>query len=1006
VILSTLFSLILTAQVPLPAFNPTLDWETIETEHFLIHYDSQISEGAERLSQRVEPIYRKLTANFQWEPSSKTHLVLCDFTDDSNGLSTPLPYNTIYLYAAPPTDGSALDYYDDWLKTLITHEFTHTVHLDMARGINKIPRATLGRVWIPNGLEQQWAIEGLAMFEETHETTKGRGRSPYIKMFLRAASKENKFMNIDRATYWNDQYPYGSAAYWYGIGFHEYLAQKFGAQKIFDFANANSKSLLPGMFNFKTDKIFGKSFSRLWAEWREEEKKNWEDLRKQTSSQFEAKDTSLPLVEKTQLLAAPVFNDQGNELYYLTIERNKPSLYLSKWKTENSSEKPETTRLADGFFANRLSYSEGNLYYSKLSEAPTQVSLYAVYYDLWSFNLATKKEQQLTAGLRLRDAIVSHGSVIGVRVNHFKSELVRFPLPKDENEKVQMEVLYRAKGFDAISKPNLSPDGKTIVFSMKVENANRDLYLLNTETKEVSKLTDDTFEDHDPQFSKSGNEIYFSSVRPLTPSNVTVPNLFSVDLTNRNVSRLTDALTGISWPNFSKDRVAFGYFRASGFEARVLNISDLVPVAESSTSRSETETNSEFTNIPKEEKTPHSEPRSYSVGNTMLPHYLLPFFFYTESDVAIGALTGSHDPLNFHSWNASAYYLSAPNRPAGSLVYTYRGLPIVDLYAGGYASIADYGKILVDNASNVYSYYERDYGGYLGYGLPLYWNHRPSNFAFAQSVFIEKRMSLLKWPANVYRGRGSASFSNGLSVADLAFSPEQGTQWGVSSLLSWASPPTQSIEGFSPTGSAAKIMVDYSPKGLGSEFKLLATTLTAKTYQEIAFRHSVAFETALGLQWLDPLYQRSYRLGGSLGEGPLSSVSRRTYPLRGIEASYFKGEGLIQGSLEYRYLLTKSLPGFGTAPIWFKNLHSAIFADGGQTFDWKTSPTLIQPITKKFSLDQFTATTGLELRSDVSVAYAPPLTFRLGFGYVLFLEGENVASQKVNQAYFQIGSSF
>ncbi|MBN8555540.1 MAG: PD40 domain-containing protein [Deltaproteobacteria bacterium] len=1000
-IASQIFSLALTAQLYLPTFSPRADWKTIETPHFIIHYDSKITEAADRLADRVEPVYQKITKNFQWEPSSKTHIVLSDFTDDANGLSTPIPYNTIYLYAAPPEDGSALDYYDDWLKTLITHEFTHTVHLDQVGGLNKIPRALLGRVWVPNGLQQQWAHEGLAMYEETYETTKGRGRSPAVKMFLRAVNKENKFIHIDRATYWNDQYPYGNSAYWYGIGFHQFLADQYGAQKIFDFSKANASSIVPSFFNFKTKEIYGKSFHRLWEEWREKEKSQWLKFQKETPSQFESRPYSRPLQENIQLLSAPAFNDKGDEVFLSVSDNGKNKILRARLNSKDNSPLEKIAEIATD---SRLFYANDHLYYTKATPAPTTVALYAVYNDLWALDLKTKQEKQLTEGLRLRDPVIFKKNVYGVRIDGFKSSLIKFPLPESIKDKKAIDVLFKADGFDVISKPNISPDGKLLTFSMKVENKNRDLYLLNLETKKLTRLTNDGFEDHDPIFSANGNEIYFSSAKPMGPSKTLVPNLFALNLKTTQTTQLTDALTGIQLPAFSKTHSAFGYFKASGFEPQIAKISDLPKKL----IKTESEKSVSASALEKTPKTlAHLKAKPYSVGSTLWPHYLLPFFFFTETNSAVGGVIGSHDPLNFHSWSAIGYQLFGPNRPGGAIEYSYRGFPLITLSLGSFAMITDYGNILAVPGENFYHrYYERDLGAVAGYSIPIYWNHRPTAFSLSQNLFFEKRSALLKWPTGVRSGKGTAAFTDGVTINNISFSPEEGKFWGISSKLSWSSGLRQSVEDFSPSGSTISFNLDYSPKALGSDFKILATTLSAKTYQKIAAAHALAFESNIGLQWEDPLYQRTYRLGGSLGASPISSVGRHSYSLRGLPASYFAGEGLVQGSAEYRYRLFNSLPGFGTAPLWFKNLQIALFSDGGQTYDWKSSPTLAQRFVEKFNWTRFTMTAGAELRSDISFAYAPPLTFRLGYGKAIYLVGQNVASEKVNETYFQIGASF
>ena len=134
--INLLLALQLIAQFAGPLSNPDLEWKTRATTNFRIHYPTELEVVAARYQKIVEPIHEKMTADMGWNPAGPVHLVLLNNTDSANGLSTPLPYNAIYLNIAPPPAASSLDNYDDWLTMLFVHEYTHTIHIDMAGGLN------------------------------------------------------------------------------------------------------------------------------------------------------------------------------------------------------------------------------------------------------------------------------------------------------------------------------------------------------------------------------------------------------------------------------------------------------------------------------------------------------------------------------------------------------------------------------------------------------------------------------------------------------------------------------------------------------------------------------------------------------------------------------------------------------------------------------------------------------------------------------------------------------
>lgn len=988
--------------------DPKVDWQTLTTEHFRIHFDPRIETTAQKLAGISENVWKKVTDKFNWEPAYPVHLILTDTTDEPNGMAIPVPYNHIYLYAVPPNDSSALDYYDDWITTLLMHEFTHTTHIDMARGLNKIPRAVFGRFWLPNAAQQQWVIEGIAEYNETYETTKGRGRSPFIEMYLRTATQEDRFVSIDKATYWYHHYPYGNTAYWYGIGFHNYLREKYGDKSIFDFADQNASHLIPSFFNFKSNKVFGKSLTRLWDEWRLERKAAWNQL----SAAYQPQVKARSIAPQLKLAGRPVWSTDQKTLYTSLVDGENPSVYA--W-TQSESGDWKSSVVMESKGPNRMSFIDDHLIYSEMGSS----SPYTSYSDLYAYDLKNKKIKRLTRDFRVRDPFAFKDYIVAVRTDALQNSLVRIPLDLSDKEIPKQwpypsgfEILFKAPGQSSIAKPKVSPDGHFIVFSMRLENADRDLYLLDLRTGKVESLMHDTADDSDPEFAADGQSIYFSSARKLGGTDTPVMNIFKMDLASLQISQITDTWSGMSLPSVAQDRMAFGHFHSDGWSLEILD--HLEPLF-SDVGRGERK---EFT---KDEPAPSwkFEKQPYRVGDTLLPRFLVPFLLYTESDTLIALLSASHDPMGFHSWSGLGYYLSTPQRPGGAVSYVYRGLPSgISLFTGASAGITNYGKVLFTRVgAGPYNqtdtdYYERNFRGHLGLEHGLWIDGESQDLSFAHSFFYDHRRPLLKSPANLATGYGTVNFSayGKGTIQNIQLAPDNGNQWGISENIVWSHGLKQDMAGISPKqGSLVSLSIDYAPKALGSKFEELTTVISGKIYSEIAPSHYLAARTALGMQWLDPIYQRTFSLGGTLGEGPLSTSGRRSYNMRGLPAASLEGEGVVSASIEYRYRLLDSIPGFGTAPIWIKNLHLALFSDGGQAFLRKMKRTLSDILSNNdrgFSYKRFTFTSGAELRSDTSMTYLPPLTLRLGYGYLMAKQGQWYLNRNQSQIYFELGTSF
>jgi Tol biopolymer transport system component len=849
------------AQLTGPEMDPRIHWQTISTQHFEIHFDSQTELQAQKLAGISENVWTRITQKFNWEPSYPVHIVLSDSTDEPNGMAVPLPYNHIYLYAVPPTDSSALDYYDDWITTLLTHEFTHTTHIDMARGLNKIPRAVLGRSWLPNAAQQQWAIEGLAEYNETYETTKGRGRSPFISMFLRTVSQENEFASIDKATYWYHHYPYGNTAYWYGIGFHNYLREKFGDSSIFDFANENASNLIPSFFNFKTKKIFGKSFSRLWSEWKNEEKIKADQIATTYQTQIKTE----ALAPSMTLVGRPAWSEDGKTLYTSLSEHEDSKIYA--W-TQSADQKWNSEIVLKSKGPGRLSVIQDHLVYSELSSTSPWTS----YYDLFAYNLKTKKTKRLTRDLRLRDPFAYKDYIVGVRIEGFQASIVRIPLDLNENKipsespyPIRWEVLFKAPGQSSISKPKISPDGHFMTFSMRLEGGERDLYLFDLRTNHLESLTQDIADDSDPEFSSDSQSIYFSSYRNLGSSNIPVMNIFQIDLTSLQISQITDTWTGMGTPSVFGTHMALGHFHSNGWSLEILENPHPLFADVGHGERKDF-------SPPTEKPSWNFEKKDYDVGKTLLPRFIVPVVLYTESDTLTALFTGSRDPLSFHTWTGLGYYLSNPQRPGGALSYIYKGLPWFSIFGGAAAGITNYGQVLYTkaSASSPYvqapsDYYERNYRAYVGISYGLWMGDEEPKFSIDHSLFFDNRSPLLKSPVDLARGVGDINFSSfgKGTISNVQLSPDRGNQWGLSSSLTWSDKIKQDTNSISPKeGSLASAVVEFSPKTMASDFEQLTTLLTAKTYHGFSHSHFVAARGALDGRRSLPLC-RTTHLGSS-----------------------------------------------------------------------------------------------------------------------------------------------
>jgi len=247
-------------------FDPHPRFRQLPTEHFVLYFHQGEDQLAQRLARIAEETWRVLEEPLGLAPPRRTRVVLADQTELFNGYATPVPYDTVVLYAVTPS-GSGSDF-DDWLRLIFTHEFTHIVHLDRSESWARVVRGIFGRTPIafPNVFLPQWQIEGLATYEESSITGEGRLHAGDFLAIVQESARQRRLEPIDRVNGGLTDWPGGASVYAYGVGFHEYLANRFGASSLATLAEATARRV-PYVASPAFKRVFSESLGDLWREY-------------------------------------------------------------------------------------------------------------------------------------------------------------------------------------------------------------------------------------------------------------------------------------------------------------------------------------------------------------------------------------------------------------------------------------------------------------------------------------------------------------------------------------------------------------------------------------------------------------------------------------------------------------------------------------------------------------------------------------------------------------------
>ncbi|MEZ4459807.1 MAG: hypothetical protein R3E66_08760 [bacterium] len=593
--------------------DPELEYFTIETPHFYVHYHTGAEDLAMKVAITCEEAHAALVPLLDWVPA-KTHVNVIDKSDIANGSANVYGRNLMNIYGMAPEADSVLGFYDDWIRVLVYHEYVHILHIDTRGSIFPYLNAVLGKVFSPNQTLPRWYVEGLATYHESNRTRGGRVRGALWDMWARAAALEGTFADLGAATGAPVQWPSGYSAYLYGSLFLNWVFERYGEQYGTDFNREYGDRIIPWSLNSTSKDISGVTVESLWNEWTANAMGRAQAQRVAVQA---AGETKLKLVSpgiggahgfarKRPVFNTTTFffNDFESEPRYVEVQPNGTLRDL--------------VRAEGGFGPSAWTPDGMELYFS---QANSIISVYNVQ-DIYAWNAHTEKTRRITFGERAREpAISSDGRwLVYVRNVQGTMELVLRDLAFPTHP---VRVLTGGTRFPSddeahwqqISTPRFSPDGAHIVYSAwRLDTGARDLWLVPTAGGPVRRLTSDFALDLDPVFVDD-SRILFSSDR------TGILNLFEYDLRTTQIRQLSNVTMGVTAPQINGERIFATTYGANGYDIVSMTLPATAPRVGASEAIQD--------RIPPRHY-PAVDTSTFHTGDYERSRWLLPLFFSPE----------------------------------------------------------------------------------------------------------------------------------------------------------------------------------------------------------------------------------------------------------------------------------------------------------------------------------------------------------------------------------------
>jgi Tol biopolymer transport system component len=927
--------------------DPSFSWMTLTSPHFLVHYHQGEEALAQRMVALAEDVHARLVPRMKSQPHTRTNIVLVDALDDANGSATPLPYNLITLYITQPFGASIFGAanYDDWMRLLITHEYTHILQLDMLNGPSTVLNSIFGNLYFPNMFQPVWLIEGLAVYEETELTGGGRNRSPASDMVLRMAVLENNFPPISHAANYTEKWPDGDVPYLFGGGFIAFIAKKYGREKLADLSIDYSGRWWPFLVNSTAYRVLGSDYNELWDEWKTELASRYEADRQKVLAQ--GLSASRTLTQRGYTTLAPAISPDGRQIAYFVQNADEhPAIHLMN--IDGSTDRKLVNNM--NLSAPDIAWgADGKGFYFTKIEVVRNTDLYN---DIYYYDLERGKEIRLTKNLRARDPAPSpDGSKLVFVTNRLgKTRLATMSLlPEPKSFWLGTRKTARAEDLNWLTDdsdyqfetPRFSPDGQKIVVGVRQPDGYKDIWILDSRGNKLEELMHDRAIDGGAVWSADGRSIYFSSDRS------GIFNLYVYDLDHKQISQVSNVLGGAFMPSVTPDgsMIAFANYTSRGFDIHMMD-------NQPTTRKAMDNYRDPYPLIKYDEQPVNAGQSSYNPLPTLVPRLWLPNSGYSSySGTLVGLFTFGADAVERHSYTLSALY--GPTKQRTWYDFNY-------LYDGWFPSL----KFRALDIDMTYSNLLEQKAGFV-----------------AQNDYVERSRMLevsLTFPWLKLDRQHALSFGyRRNSVSGLTQVPPWGGYDGVipaqgrlaSGRVDYLFNNAQKY-GYSISpedGRSIELGYEQIDKKIGSDFDLKKYSVDWIEYIDLPYQHhELMLRGYAGKSSGDVIAQRAFQLGG-VGPGDITiNIDDNSVFLRGYPANKYRGQKVALATMEYRFPIQNIEWGGGNTPFFFKRVHGAAFVEAGNAWD------------DVFNRNDVKRSVGAEASMDMTLGYFLPVTVRLG----------------------------
>lgn len=576
-----------------------LPWFTIESSHFLVHFQEGNSRPAQVISRIAEEIYPDVTQLYEYEPDTKISIVLNDRLDYSNGAAYFFD-NKIEIWL--PALDSPLRGSHDWLRNVITHEFLHIVQIQSSLKFSR-KRPVTYLQWLsyedvrrpdvlygfPSGIITYpissvsipaWLAEGTAQYQRSYINYDYW--DSHRDMILRTRVLDDSYLRLNvMGTFASKTSIEREVTYNQGFAFSNYLAETYSEDVLKDISHAFSRR---GVYDVRKaiEIATGTDGQIVFDNWIESLKSHYDqNLGNRTFTQA-------TIVETEGFFNFyPTYISATDEILYLS-NRKRDDSRVQLYSRSADSKNPVSLLDVDSNFIQNGNFTfscglsldpEVKFIESAFSPLPDgQQLLYnrvrqtkygEAYNDLYLFDRETDTHTRLSEGARFTEPSISAdgkqiialaqldgtSNIILIDLDSAKSS----PIKSAKDERVKYLTSFNSG--EQIFRPTWHPDKSQLFFAFS-NGHDRDIHRLDMNTLEIESVLSSPLIDYrDPAIVDDGKSMLFSSDLD------GIFNIHRMDIETGSIRRLTSVLGGAFMPALdASGNLIYSEYIAEGYK--------------------------------------------------------------------------------------------------------------------------------------------------------------------------------------------------------------------------------------------------------------------------------------------------------------------------------------------------------------------------------------------------------------------------------------------------------